>query len=76
MKKLNAVKRDQNIAQHTKKRRNFVNYHKEHKNTIYKCGTAAIQDVKDHIKEALRQLGNKGYYKTLHSDPTETHKNY
>ena len=26
------------------------------------------------MKEAERQLGKKEYYKTLHSDPTKTHK--
>ena len=31
--------------------------------------------MKDCIKEAERQLGNKQYYKVFYSDLTETHKN-
>ena len=36
-----------------------------------KGGTVVIQDVKDYIKEAERQLVNKEYYKMLVSGATE-----
>lgn len=37
-----------------------------------KGGEVVVKDVKD-VKETERQPSNKGYYKMLDSDPTETH---
>ena len=38
-----------------------------------KGGATVILDVKDYIREANRQLGDKNFYRKLDSDPTNTH---
>ena len=39
-----------------------------------KNGSVVIQEVKNYIKAAERQLDDKEYYKMLHSNPSETRK--
>ena len=38
-----------------------------------KGGAVVILDVKDYVKEAMRQLGDTNFYKVLPNDPTELH---